>query len=96
MIIFIGDEESAKPYDLLGFTCYRADTPEKAREILYGIDAADAEAVFITEDLFSRLEEFISALDFRIVAVPGISGGKGAGADYMKRILRKALGTEIE
>ncbi len=95
MIAFIGDGQSVKPYRLFGFDTYTAENPEEAEEALKKISRSDAEAVFMTEDLFEDAGGVARGLGIHAVAVPAAGGVKGTGGKYIRDVLRKALGTEI-
>ena len=95
MIVFIGDGESVKPYRLFGFHTYTAGTPEEAGEALEQISPAEAEAVFMTEELFEAAGAAARERGIHAVAVPAAGGSRGTGGRYIRDILRKALGTDV-
>ncbi len=95
MIVFIGDEKSARPYRIFGIDARIAETPGEAEDILREVSSEEAGAVFMTEDLFDRTGAFARSIGVHVVAVPGVRGRTGNAGKYIRAMLQKALGTEI-
>ncbi len=96
MILFIGDEKSARPYRLFGIDTRVAETPEEAEDVLREISAGTTAAVFMTEDLFDKAGGFARSIGMHVVAVPGVRGKTGNAGKHIREMLQKALGTEIK
>lgn len=106
----IGPHEETFGFSALGVRSFAANTPEKARDILFGIKSdmsedASNEAgryaiVFVMEELLIG----ISAEDYEklstgalpsIISLPGNRGTTGYGNEKIRRIVEKAVGSDI-
>ncbi|PJE51107.1 MAG: V-type ATP synthase subunit F [Candidatus Yanofskybacteria bacterium CG10_big_fil_rev_8_21_14_0_10_36_16] len=99
-IAIIGSGEAVIGFKALGLDVVPAETIEKTLEELIKLcDSGNYGVIFITEDWYVKLSGAVSELSKRalpaLIAVPSHKGSTGAGLANIKKIVEKAVGSDI-
>ena len=96
----IGDRESVLGFISLGASVFEANTSDDAERLLHQLVKSGAYAViFVTEQLFSRLQDaLVRYKDLplpAITVIPGKGGSRGYGMTALQSAVRRAVGADI-
>ena len=103
-IAIIGDRDSVLAFKALGVKTFfwnedTASTHEEWADALNEIIKQDFKIIFITEDFHSKCRERIEELYYRvfpvIIAIPNNKGSKKYGFEIVRRLVARAIGTDI-
>ncbi len=110
-IAIIGRREEILGFSAVGLTIFPAETGEVAREILFDLKRALTDEthtigtpkfaiVFVMEEFIRSLtQEELTKLSAgalpSIISLPGNSGSTGYGNEKIRRIVEKAVGSDI-
>ena len=110
-LAIVGSKEAIAGFALLGADTIAVDTPEEAVEALYklkkdmwtdenGVERNTYAIVFITEDLASGLspedeKKLARGALPAIIPLPSHKGSTGYGLGRLKRIVERAVGSDI-
>jgi V/A-type H+-transporting ATPase subunit F len=98
-IAIIGSPDSVLGWRALGLTTFGVHKLDQAQEALNEIDKGGFAIVFITEDWYGKLEEDLIKFKERalpaIISVPSQHGSTGAGLENLRRIVERAVGSDI-
>ncbi len=97
-LAIVGDGDSIMVFKAAGVATFPAESETKAREVLRKI-AKDYKIIFLTEELYSPLTEFLKRFDEQpypvILSIPSKGGSTGHGAELLKSAMERALGVDI-
>lgn len=99
-IAIIGSGDAVIGFKAVGVDSIAVTDLEEAKNKVKTIyDSKEYAALFITEDWYDQLKDFINNLPAKalpsIVAIPSQEGSTGAGLDALKTIVEKAVGSDI-
>ena len=103
-IAVIGDRDSVLAFKALGVKTFfwtedMFSSPEDWRKALNGIVEKDFKIIFITEEFHLKCIERIEELYYRvfpvIIAIPNNKGSKKYGFEMVRRLVARAIGTDI-
>lgn len=103
-IAVIGDRDSVLAFKALGVSTYfwtdeTASTEEEWKSVLKEIVDKDYKIVFITEDYHLKCKNYIEELYYRVfpvfIAIPNNKGSKQYGFDLVRKLVARAIGTDI-
>ncbi|MCD8201326.1 MAG: V-type ATP synthase subunit F [Clostridia bacterium] len=94
----VGDGESITVFKAAGVAAFAAEDSKKAREIVRKI-AKDYAVIFITENLYKELGDFLKRFDEApypvVLCIPSKDGATGYGDEVIKDAMIRALGVDI-
>lgn len=95
----IGDADSVIGFKAFGLDAFACRTGSEASEVLHKIIKEDYGIIFITEGLYSEIEDDIDKYEDlmipAIVSIPGREGSHGTGLSKIKKAVEKAVGVDI-
>lgn len=98
-IAIVGDSTSVAGFRPLGFATFPVEHPQDARGLWRELSGGSYGVVFVTEPVYSALEDLIvEVLDRPIPAVtiiPGAGSPGGVGGARINRAIERALGTSM-
>jgi V/A-type H+-transporting ATPase subunit F len=99
-IAIIGSPDAVLGFKALGVDALGIKTKEEAEDVLAESYASEKYAIiFITEDWYDTIRKTINELPVQalpaLVAIPSQAGSTGAGLANLKRIVEKAVGSDI-
>ena len=96
-LAIVGDGESILCFKSVGIDAY--DTDEREANNLVRKLARSYKIIFITENLYPAVEDFIKKLDDKpypiVIAIPSKAGSDGSGMRMLHSLSEKALGVDI-
>lgn len=94
----IGDGDSITVFKAAGVSAFPAENEVKAKEILRKI-AGDYGVIFLTEELYRPLRDFLKRFDEQpypvVLGIPSKNGSTGLGEETLKNAMERALGVDI-
>lgn len=97
-IAIIGDGDSITVFKAAGVAAFAAEDEVRAKEALRKA-AKDYQIIFLTEELYKPLEEFLKRFDEQpypvVLSIPSKNGSTGHGAQLLKNAMERALGVDI-
>jgi len=103
-IAIIGDRDSVLAFKALGVAVYfwttdMAHNEDEWKKEIDSVIAKDYKIIFITEDFHMKIRHRIEELYNRvfpvIIAIPNNKGSKQYGFDLVRKLVAKAIGTDI-
>ena len=98
-IAIVGDSTSVAGFRPLGFAPFPVERAEDARALWRELSSGEYGVVFVTEPVYSALEDLIvEVLDQPVPAVtiiPGAGSLGGVGGARINRAIERALGTSM-
>lgn len=99
-IAIIGSADAVLGFKAVGIDAIGVNTADETKEKIKELyDSSDYATIFITEDWFDQIVNFINELPPKalpsIVAVPSQAGSTGAGLANIKKIVEQAVGSDI-
>jgi vacuolar-type H+-ATPase subunit F/Vma7 len=106
----VGPKEEVLVFSALGVRSFFANTPDKAREILFELkknmsedvsnNAEKFAIIFVMEELLAGIapedyEKISSGALPSVISLPGNRGTTGYGNEKIRRIVEKAVGSDI-
>lgn len=93
----IGDEASIQGFLSLGFIIEDAKTAGEAFEKVSGLKKQGCAIVFITEELYSKVDTDIYATDplFTLIPIPTLKSTGNIGINRLKKAVERAVGADI-
>ncbi|PIU16316.1 hypothetical protein COT20_00610 [bacterium (Candidatus Gribaldobacteria) CG08_land_8_20_14_0_20_39_15] len=95
----IGEKKSVLAFQPLGIQTFGVTSKEDLEIGLETIKSEDFAVVFVTEDIMQKYESEIEPLLKNILpailVVPGVKAGGQKGRECLKKIMERALGSEI-
>lgn len=97
-IAIIGDGDSITVFKAAGVAAFAAEDEVRAKEALRKA-AREYQIIFLTEELYKPLEEFLKRFDEQpypvVLSIPSKNGSTGHGAQLLKNAMERALGVDI-
>ncbi|PKQ37699.1 MAG: V-type ATP synthase subunit F [Actinobacteria bacterium HGW-Actinobacteria-1] len=98
-IAIVGDSTSVAGFRPLGFAVFPVERAEDARELWNELAGGEYGVVFVTEPVYSAVEDLVAeVLDRPVPAVtiiPGAGSSGGVGGAKINRAIERALGTSM-
>ncbi|USN53203.1 MAG: V-type ATP synthase subunit F [Candidatus Nomurabacteria bacterium] len=98
-IAILGSPNAIGGFKALGVRAWPVATAEQGREVLQQIAASECAILLITEDWADQLRPELDELRTRalpaVTVVPGPTGSTGAGDRELRRIVERAVGSDI-
>lgn len=110
-IAIVGPHEEILGFSALGFRTFSVDTAEEAKEVLFDLkkritneeDGEETETfgiIFVIEDFIKTIPadeytKLTSGALPSIISLPGNRGSTGFGNEKIRRIVEKAVGSDI-
>ncbi len=95
----IGDKDSVLCFMAAGFSVFITEEEKEAADIIRSAISRDYSVLFVTEELYVRLNEIIekykSSPELAILPLPGKGGSMGVGLSNIKSAVEKAVGADI-
>ena len=93
----VGDGDSIMVFKAAGVAAFPAENDIKAKEIIRKI-AKDYQIIFLTEELFKPLSDFLKRFDEQpypvVLSIPSKNGSTGYGDEMLKGAMERALGVD--
>lgn len=94
----VGDGDGIMVFKAAGVATFPAEDEKKAREVLRKI-AKEYQIIFLTDDLASKLGNFLKRFDEApypvVISIPSKNGESGYGIGVLKDAMERALGVDI-
>lgn len=98
-VAVLGDRRSVIGYRGLGLDTFEAAGSAAAREAWPQIISASYDVIFLTEDIYEGIADLVLELSEQatpaVAVIPGARGGTGVGGRKIRRIVEKAIGTDV-
>lgn len=99
-IAILGSADAVAGFKAVGVDALPVSSVEQAQQEVKKIyDSSEYATLFITEDWYDQVKNFIEELAPKalpaIVAIPSQAGSTGAGLSALKKIVEKAVGSDI-
>ena len=95
----IGDRDSIYGFAALGLEIFPVEEAKEAAALLRRLAEQEYGALYITEKLYSQLDDELEALSQRtlpaVVPIPGVAGNTGVGMRNVKKSVERAVGSDI-
>lgn len=95
----IGGSESVKGFAALGVKTFETDEAAAALRTVAALAEQEYAVIYITEALYSAIEDRLSRYRDRlvpaIIPIPGVSGNTGVGMANVSRSVEQAVGSDI-
>ncbi len=94
----VGNGDSIMVFKAAGVATFPAQDEKKAREVLRKI-AAEYKIIFLTEELYKPLGDFLKRFDEEpypvVLVIPSGKGQTTYGEEFLKSAMERALGVDI-
>ncbi|MCD8204997.1 MAG: V-type ATP synthase subunit F [Clostridia bacterium] len=94
----VGDGESITVFKAAGVAAFPAEDAKKARETIRRI-AKDYAVIFVTEEFYRELSDFLKRFDESpypvVLCIPSKNGATGYGEELVRDAMIRALGVDI-
>lgn len=98
-IAVIGDRDSIYGFATLGLETFPVLTAEEGARKLNELAASEYAIIYITEQLQNQISETVEQYNEQrlpaVVPIPGVNGNTGRGMKDVKRLVEKAVGSDI-
>jgi vacuolar-type H+-ATPase subunit F/Vma7 len=98
-IAAVGDATSVAGFRPLGFAVFPLDDPADAREFWEELAGGAYSVVFVTEPVYSAIEDLVAQTADKplpaVTVIPGVGSTGGVGEEKLARAIERALGTTI-
>ena len=99
-VAIIGSTDAVNGFKAVGVEAVGVKTKEECRTKLEQLfNAGDYAIIFITEDWADKIKNYLDELPPKalpsIVAIPSQAGSTGAGLRNLKKIVERAVGSDI-
>ncbi|MGI6071850.1 MAG: V-type ATP synthase subunit F [Lachnospiraceae bacterium] len=98
-IAVLGDRDSIYGFATLGLETYPVSNADEGADTLKKLAYTDYAIIYITEELYGDIiddiEKFKKQRLPAIVPIPGATGNTGLGMEAARRLVVKAVGTDI-
>lgn len=99
-VAVIGDSTSIMGFKPLGVSAFSLSVPEQISEIWPQVLEGEYAVVLMTEPVFAVAQPLIKEIEGRlipaVVAIPSTAGTTGAGRQYIKALMERAVGTSLK
>jgi len=98
-IAVIGDRTSVIGYRGLGLDAFDVPDVDAARKAWADVLEAGYDVIFVTEDMYGGMIDLVEEVSERatpaVAVIPPAGGGTGVGGERIKRVIEKAIGTDV-
>lgn len=98
-IAVVGDRDSIYGFAALGLDIYPVNDREEAVKTLKSLAQGTYAVIYMTEAIVALLGNEVTAYSESripaIIPIPGVSGNTGAGIANVKKMVEKAVGSDI-
>ena len=98
-IAVMGDKTSVLGFGGLGLDTFDVPDLAEARDVWARVAAGDYDVVFLTDDLYPSVADLVDATADQptpaVTLIPPAGGGGGAGAARLRRVIERAVGTDV-
>lgn len=98
-VAIIGDATTVAGFRPLGFAVLAVERPADARELWPRVAAGEFSVVFVTEEVFSAIEDLAAELVDQplpaVTVIPGVGSKGGVAEERLARAIERALGTKM-
>lgn len=98
-VAILGEKKSVLAFRALGCETFSIGNEEDLDKAIEKIEKMDIAILFITEDIAQKYEEKIQPLFEKTLpaalVIPGVKGSSEKGKEGLKKILERALGSEL-
>jgi V/A-type H+-transporting ATPase subunit F len=98
-VAIVGDAVSVAGFRPLGFAAYPVEEPLDARDLWPQLSGGEFGVVFVTEPVYSAMEDLIREAADRpfpaVTVIPGAGSPGGVGQAKLDRAIERALGTTV-
>jgi len=98
-IAVVGDRDSIYGFAALGLDTYPVENREEAVKTLKTLAQGTYAVIYMTEAIVALLGDEVTAYSESripaIIPIPGVSGNTGAGIANVKKMVEKAVGSDI-
>lgn len=98
-VAIIGDATTVAGFRPLGFAVMPVERPSDARALWPRVLTDEFSVVFVTEEVFSAVEDLAAELADRalpaLTVIPGVGGQGGMAEAKLSRAIERALGTKM-
>lgn len=98
-IAVIGDRTSVLGYRGLGLDTFEVAGAPGAREVWPDVIAGGYDVIFVTEDVYGGITDLVDEVSEQatpaVSVIPPATGGTGLGGEKIRRIVEKAIGTDV-
>lgn len=95
----LGEKKSILAFQALGVDVFGVANKDELTEAKQQIEQKEYAIIFITEDIANKYTEEIDSFYKEtlpaVLVIPGIKGATGLGKEGLKKILERALGSDI-
>ena len=88
----MGDTESIKGFAAVGLDIYPCDDPQEAVRRFRSLTGGEYGVIYITEAIFSLLDEQPLPA---VIPIPGLTGDTGIGVRRLSESVERAVGSDI-
>ena len=97
LIAVVGDATSVAGFRPLGFAVFPLERPQDARELWDELTGGAYSVVFVTEPVYSAIEDLAAQMADKplpaVTVIPGVGSAGGVGEAKLARAIERALGT---
>ena len=97
-VAIVGDATSVAGFRPLGFAVFPTDRPADARALWPELVGGEYSVVFVTEPVYSAIEDLAAETADRplpaVTVIPGVGSAGGVGEAKLARAIERALGTK--
>lgn len=98
-IAIMGDKGSVLGFKAVGFEVFETENPVESTKILDQLAKGDYGIVFVTEQVYSTISDYIDTFkDMQtpaIIPIPGKDGSMGIGMSNLSKNVERAVGADI-
>ena len=98
-VAVVGDATSVAGFRPLGFAVFPLDDPGEARVLWDELANGTYSVVFVTEPVYSAIEDLVAETADRplpaVTVIPGVGSAGGVGEAKLARAVERALGTTL-
>jgi vacuolar-type H+-ATPase subunit F/Vma7 len=98
-IAVVGDTTSVAGFRPLGFAVFPLEDASEARALWDELGGGAYSVVFVTEPVYSAIEDLVAQTADRplpaVTVIPGVGSAGGVGEAKLARAIERALGTTV-
>lgn len=98
-ILVVGAKDSVLGFKSIGLDTLFWEDEDKSLPLLQEFVEKGSKIVFVTENIFVRIENFIEKFFGKLypifIPIPDVSGSQGIGYENIRGLVIRALGTDV-
>lgn len=98
-VAIIGDRTSVIGYRGLGLDAFDVRDTDAARKLWPDVLEQGYDVIFVTENVYGGMMDLIEEISEQatpaVAVIPPAGGGTGVGGERIKRVIEKAIGTDV-